>query len=201
MKKINVLLLAALSLTCACAILGNKSSVDVYYRADVPTHPGKVIVFPVLGFDGRKTEGTRNMELSLLGKWADTYGKGNIIPVGPALEQLAGSGGFAQLVKSLDASSSVEQLHQDPRIREAIGSVTSALGGAYLGMAVLSGGQQGFDAGQEVRLHIGLFDVQNMTWKWITKAVAKKGKVGRWELTSADLINSSFKEITVQIEK
>jgi hypothetical protein len=134
-----------------------KSAVDVYYRGDLDTQTSKVIVFPLLSFEGKKAEGAKNVELAALAKWADMYGKENIIPAGPLLEELAGSGGFMDFIKALDNTSAVEQTHQNPHIREMLSTITEKLGNYNIAIAVIDGGQQDFDAGRPVRLHIGFF--------------------------------------------
>jgi len=194
MKKMKFSLIGLVLLTCACAMLQPKPVVSVYYRSDINTQSSKVIVFPLLSFEGKKTEGTKNVELGILNQWAEIAGKANIIPAGPALEQLP-SATLLTFIKSIDTASSVEQLSQNPKIKEAIGMITSKLGNYNLALAIIDGGEKEFAAGSEVRLHIGLFDSQNMTWKWITKAVTRKGKLSRWEVASTTLVQDSFKEI------
>jgi len=195
MKKTGIVIGALSALACGCAMLQPQSAVEVYYRSDLDTQTGKVIVFPLLSSDGRKAEGAQNVELSMLGKWADMYGKTNIIPAGPVLEQLAGNDGFQEFIKALDNTSAVEQTHQNPRIREVVSAITGKLGNYNLALAIIDGGPQEFNAGKEIRLSIGFFDSRNMTWKWITKTGARKGKLGRWEMASSNMVNSSFKEI------
>ncbi len=197
MKKIWTIAGMALILS-SCATLGPKSPVDVYYRSDLATAAGKIIVFPVLSFDGRKNTGARGVEMALLSKWSALYGVSNIIPAGPAFEKLSGSAGFAALIRSLDNMSALEQIHQNPEIRDALASIALLLGGSNLGFALIEGGEREYNSGGMVHLNIGFFDVRNLTWKWITKASARKNSIGRWELSSSEMVSKSFKEIEIK---
>jgi hypothetical protein len=182
-------------LASSCATLGPKSPVEVYYRSDLATVTGKVIVFPVMSFDGKKATGARGVEMALLSKWSGLYGVANIISAGPAAEKLSGSAGFTALIGSLDNTSAVEQIHQNPQISDALAAIASLLGRNNLGFALIEGGEREFDSGGTVYLSVGFFDVRNLTWKWITKTSAKKGPMGRWELSSSEMVGKSFKEI------
>jgi hypothetical protein len=195
MKKIGLILIGLAGFTAACALVQPKSVVDVYYRGDLNTQTSKVIVFPLLDLSGKKVTGARNVEMSLLSKWADAYGKENIIPAGPVIEQLAGNANFMEFIKSLDNTSAVEQLHQNPRIREVLSAITDKLGNYNIAVALIDGGSQDFESGKQIHLNIGYFDTKNLTWKWITKTSTVKGKLGKWELSANGMVNDSFKEI------
>ncbi len=182
----------------SCATLGPKTPVEVYYRSDLATVPGKVIVFPVMSFDGRKPAGARGVDMALLSRWSGLYGVSNILPAGPAMQELSGNSGFTALIGSLDNTSAVEQVHKSPRIRDALAAIASLLGRNNLGFSLIEGGEREFDSGGTVYLSIGFFDVRNLTWKWIAKTSAKKGPGGRWELSSSEMVSKCFKEIEVK---
>lgn len=82
------------------------------------------------------------------------------------------------LVKSSDDISAIEQMYKDKQVRDFIGQITGAMGRYNFAFALVSGDERSYDARQDVRMHLGLFDVRNLTWKWITKVVDKKGVVG-----------------------
>jgi hypothetical protein len=64
----------------------------------------------------------------------------------------------------------------------------------HFALAIVSGGEKEYNAGQSVYLHLGLFDVKNFTWRVITKIEIKKGNspLAKWEIDSQQAIHSSI---------
>jgi len=194
MKSLRLAVAGLIVCSCACAILQPKPTVQVYYRADLETKGDKLIIMPLLSFDGKKAEGVKNVELALLEQWNGIYGKANIIPAGPALAQLPDST-LAELVKSLDTASAVEQIASDGKLKDAVRMITGKIGGYNMGVAMIDANDKDFISGKPVHLNIGIFDTRNMTWKWIAKGVTEKGRLGRWEMASAMLVRENFKAV------
>ena len=177
----------------SCASVGPKP-VLLYSRPDIKSTTDKVIIFPPVDFQGNRSEGAKEITMQVQGGWAEMYGAANVIPVGPLLDQLKSltSPFYSKLVKSLDNTSAIEQLHKDKQVRDFIGHVTENFGQHNFALALVMGDAHSYDAQQEVRLHLGFFDVRNLTWKWITKVVDKKGIVGNWKTSSAMMVSKSF---------
>ena len=51
-----------------------------------------------------------------------------------------------------------------------------------------------------MRIHLGYFDSENLTWRWITKIEDTKGTIGDWRATSNMMVNNSF-DIAAKLEK
>ena len=185
-----------------CVTLGPKPEV-VYHRADLKTKTKKVIVFPTTDFTGKKSPGAQDIDKVVVAGWTNLYGAKNVIPAGPVLEQLTKVGGkdtYSKLISSLDNVSAVEQLHKNEEVRKLIGEITSKLGNYNFSLAIVNGGKQEFDQKQPVRIHLGYFDSENLTWRWITKIEDTKGTIGDWRATSNMMVNNSF-DIAAKLEK
>jgi hypothetical protein len=166
-----------------------------YQRPDLKEPVKKLIVFPVTNFEGIQDANSKKIESAFIGKWSELYGKDNVVPGGPVIFKLMETQGkdtYGQFISSLDNVSAIEQLHKNPKIREFISQVTSKLGQYHLALAIVRGDENSYNAKSEVHLHIGVFDTQNMTWKWITKITDQKGKIGNWTTSSLAMVNNSF---------
>jgi hypothetical protein len=185
----------------ACSSFGPKPQV-VYHRPDIKSQATKVIILPVTDFAGKKTDGAKDIEMGIVSGFASMYGQENIIPAGPVIEKLNQSMGdrYGSFIKTLDATSAIEQMHKDPKMREYISKVTSTVGDYNLAVAIVDGGKAEYEAGTPVHIHLGYFDTKNLTWKWITKIEDKKGPIGNWVASSTAMVTNSF-ETAKKVDK
>jgi len=194
MKLICALLV--LTTLASCGTFGPKPE-TVYTRPDLKTKVSKLIVFPVTDFEGKQSEGANKLDSAVASAWADLYGKEKVVPGGTVLYKLIQSQGkdsYKKIISAADDTSMVEQLHKNKKIREFIKKVTSKFGNYHFAFAITDGGSKTFDNGQPVRLHVGLFDSANLTWKWITKIQDKKGTLsfGGYDASSMSMVSNSF---------
>ena len=190
----NLLVLSFVLFFVSCSMLGPKPH-TAYHRKDIKEPVKKLIVFPVTNFQGVQDSNSKKVEAAFVGKWGELYGENNVIPGGPVIFKMMESMGketYGEFITSLDNTSAIEQLHKNPKIREFITQVTSKLGQYHFALAIIKGDEKTYDAKNEVNLHIGVFDTQNLTWKWITKITDKKGIVGNWTASSLTMVNNSF---------
>ncbi len=186
----------------SCSMLGPKPH-TVYHRKDIIQPVKKLIVFPVTNFKGIQDGNSKKVETTFVGKWAEIYGKKNVVPGGPIifkLMEIHGKDTYGQFISTLDKTSAIEQIHKNPKIREFISVVTSKLGQFHFALAIVSGNEKIYDAKKQVHLHIGVFDSENLTWKWITKITDKKGTFGNWTASSLAMVNNSF-ELVKKLEE
>lgn len=166
-----------------------------YTRPDIQRPVQKLVVFPVTNFQGIQDDNAKSVEVSFTGKWAELYGKENVVPGGPVVFKLMeqmGKDTYGKFISSLDNVSALEQLHKDEKVREFLSTVTKQFGGYHFALAIVNGSKEAYDNKTPVNVHIGLFDSQNMTWKWITKIEDKKGMWGDWRASSQMMVTNSF---------
>ena len=190
----KLILFLVLMSSISCSVLGPKPE-TAYFRKDITEPIKKLIVFPVTNFAGIQDENSKKVEATFVGKWAELYGKENVVPGGPVIFKLMESQGpdtYGKFIGSLDDVSLVEQIHKNPKIREFISQVTSKLGQYHFALAIVAGDEKAYNDKKEVRIHIGVFDTQNLTWKWITKITDKKKFIGNWSASSMLMVNNSF---------
>ena len=89
----------------------------------------------------------------------------------------------------------VEQISKNETAKKFVSQVTDKFGNFQFALAIVSGGEAEYNAGQKIYLHIGLFDTKNLTWRLITKIETQKGAVGNWKVASQSMISNSFEEI------
>lgn len=194
MKKMNALLCVALVvLLNACGSFGPKPQV-VYHRPDVKIPAeSKLIVFPAMTFAG-KTDIDNGLKGSIASGWGDFYGD-KAIPAGEVVIQVAKKAKFdlMKLVQAMDNVSYLEQtLKKDRRFKKFISLITKKLGNYDLAMTLVHGNEKIYNAGQDVRIHLGYFNTKTLTWKWITKIQDKKGPIGNWTAAYGQLVSNSF---------
>jgi len=132
MKNLSLLLMFAL-LASSCAMFGPKPQV-MYHRADIKTVTNKLIIFPTTDFTGKVSEGANSINNSIISSWAN----------------LGGKDAYLNIIKALDNTSMVEQLHKNPKIREFVSVLTSKLGNYNFALAIISDGATEFDAKKPV---------------------------------------------------
>lgn len=196
MKTLLITLLGTLLLS-SCAMFGPKPKV-AHHRPDIKTKINKLIIFPTTNFSGEVTEGAKSVNTSIISSWGNMYGTEKVIPAGPVIEKLVskmGKDAYMKIVKSLDNMSLVEQLHKNAKIRKFISAITSKFGNYNFALALISGGEKEYDGKKPVNLNIGMFDTENLTWKWITKIETTKGLFGNWMAASGSMVSNSFNRI------
>jgi hypothetical protein len=196
MKKSFFTAIAILLLT-SCSAIGPKVHV-AHDRSDLDVTINKIILFPTTDFSGKVTEDAKEINLSIISGWGGVYGADKTIPAGIVIEKIANSMGnsvYSKFISGIDNVSQIEQTISDPKVKKFVNEIAEKLGNYQFAVAIISGGKTQFDAGQEVHLHLGLFDTKNMTWRLITKAEEKKGLVGNWKAESQMMIAKSFNEI------
>ncbi len=194
MKKLNALLCVALVvLLNACGTFGPKPEV-VYHRPDVKIPAeSRLIVFPAMTFAG-KTDIDKGLKGSIASGWSDFYGS-KAIPAGDVVIQVAKKAKFDlnKLVQAMDNASYLEQnLKKDRRFKKFIKLLTQKLGNYDLAMTLVHGNEAIYNAGNNIRLHLGYFNTKTLTWKWITKIQDKKGTLGNWTAAYGALVSNSF---------
>lgn len=177
-----------------CSSVGPKPQV-IYHRPDVKSTTNKVIAMPVTDFSGKRSTAAKAIEPQVLAGWAKMYGKSRVVPSGPVVDQLSGdyADQYLKLLQTVDDVSAIEQMHQNPKFRDLIAKITGTVGAANLAFAIVNGGSTEYDNGQPVNLHLGFFDVRNMTWKWITKVEDTKSMFfGKFEVSAMQMVSNSF---------
>lgn len=188
----SVLALLPFLILTSCSLLAPKPEVTLH-RPELHNRT-KVVVMPVTDFNGNRTEGSKGIEALALKNWAGIYGRKNVIPGGPVIEKVNQATGakYVELLKTIDEASAAEQAGKSTVIAEYIKAVTAKAGNFNLAFTIVEGGPDQYQAGEVVRVHLGLFDTKAMTWKWITKLEDKKGIFGDWRATSVAMVSNSF---------
>jgi hypothetical protein len=196
MKKLYSLSLIVLFLS-SCSSFGPKTQI-LYERPDLTTKLEKVVIFPTTDFQGKSSEGSKSVEMSINASWTNIYGSDKTIPAGPAIAKISdgiGNDFYKNFITALDDVGAVEYIAQNETAKKFISEVTDKFGTAQFAIAIISGGEVEYNAGQPIHLHIGLFDANSLSWKLITKIEAKKVLIGNWKITSQSLVANSFDEI------
>ena len=189
--------LTALTFLASCSAFGPKPHV-LYDRPDLDTKVSKIIIFPTTDFSGKTNEGLKSVDLSINAGWAGAYGSDKVIPAGIVIEKISSNIGkefYKKFISSLDNVSAIEQILQSESVKKFVSEVTGKFGNFQFALAIVSGGEAEYNAGQKIYLHIGLFDTKNLTWRLITKIETQKGAVGNWKIASQAMIFNSFEEI------
>lgn len=184
-------LFALTVLSTGCSLLAPKPQV-VYHRPELQNR--KIVIMPVTDFEGNRTEGAKSVEALAMKNWAGVFGRKNVIPGGPAVEQINKATGakYVEFLKSLDEMSTQEQQGQSSMLREYVKAVSAKTGNYNLAFTIVEGGPDQYKAGEVVRIHLGIFDTKALTWKWITKLEDKKGMFGDWKAASLAMLSNSF---------
>ncbi len=193
MKNFVIATLLILSIA-SCSSFGPKPQL-IYDRADINTKINKIIIFPTSDFSGKASEGSKSIDFSINAGWAGVYGSNKVIPAGIVIEKISNSIGnnfYGKFVTTLDNVSAIEQISRNENIKKFAGEIIGKFGEFPFALAIVSGGETEYNAGQPVSLHIGLFDAKNLTWRLITKIEIKKGSVGNWKMASQAMILKSF---------
>lgn len=196
MKKLFALILVTLFLS-SCSSFGPKLHV-LYDRPDLETKLNRVVIFPTTDFNGKSSEGSKSVDMSINAAWSNIYGSNKTVPAGLAIAKISdgiGNDFYKKFILALDNVSAVEQIAKNETAKKFVSEVTNQFGTAQFALAIISGGEAEYNSGNPVYLHIGLFDANSLTWRLITKIEAKKGAVGNWKLASQNLVSNSFAEI------
>jgi len=196
MKKLCSLALLAIFLS-SCSSFGPKTHV-LYERSDLNNKASKIIIFPTTDFNGKISEGSKSIDMSINAGWAGAYGSDKVIPAGIVIEKISDKLGnvfYKKFISALDKVSMVEQIAKNETAKKFVSQVTDKFGNFQFALAIVSGGEAEYNKGDKIYLHIGLFDTKNLAWRLITKIETQKGAVGNWKLASQAMISNSFEEI------
>ncbi len=193
MKVGGKILLSSALVFAGCSSLGPKPHV-MYHRPDLGVADRHVIVLPTITPSGERTKEAKDLDTAILSGWSEMYGAKNAIPIGLLFDEINRNdpGILRKLVVSMDAVSLVEQLHKDPKINQAVSTITNKFGKFNFGAALIVGNASDYENKREIRIHLGLFDSGALTWKWITKIADTKGPYGNWTAASSLMVTNSF---------
>lgn len=166
----------------------------VYHRPDLPKVENKIILFPTLDFNGKKSKGAIEINNKIQASWSNLYGADRVLSADLISDEISKKfpDFYINLIKSIDNISIIEQLHKNQKIRDALSEITAKLGNHHLGFSIINGGSEEFSQDKKISIHTGIFDTKNLTWKWITKIEDKKDKISNWDIFHSTLIANSF---------
>ena len=196
MKKLCTAVLLVLFIS-SCSSLTPKPHV-LYERPDLNVKASKIIIFPTTDFNGKSSAGSKSIDLSINSSWAVIYGADKVIPAGFAIEKISstlGNNFYQEFISALDNVSAVEQIAKNKTAKKFITKVTNKFGKFQFALAIISGGEAEYNAGQKIYLHVGLFNTSNLTWRLITKIETQKTPIGNWKVASQAMIHNSFDAI------
>lgn len=156
--------------------------VQVYLRPDVHTEESKILVFPILLFDGTKIR-TSNAEYSnpladalSSKKWSSALGSENTTTIPRLLlDKIPGAyDAINVLIAKLDTTSAIEQT---TGLTQFLGALTSQFGDGALAFALVLQDEKEYARTKKVQVNMGLFDTKKLTWKWITKHTYAQGAI------------------------
>lgn len=197
---------SSLALISACSFLNTGPQPHVVYeRPEFNNKVDKLVVFPTTDFQGQENKQTRIVDASVNGQWVGVYGEKNVIPGGFVIKTVANKANkkaYLKFINTLDNVSAIEQVLNSFELKRFVSLLTDKIPSKvkektkyHFALAIMSGGEEEYNAGNPVYLHLGLFDVEHFTWRVITKIEIKKGKspLSKWHIDSQQAINNSFK--------
>ena len=214
-KYINIYISLALISACSFLNTGSQPSV-IYERPEFNNKVDKLVVFPTTDFQGQENKQTRIVDASVNGQWVGIYGEKNVIPGGFVIKTVANKANkkaYIKFIKTLDNVSTIEQALNSAELKQFVSLLADNIPSEakekakyHFALAIMSGGEEQYNAGNPVYLHLGLFDVEHFTWRVITKIEIKKSTspLAKWHLDSQQAINNSFKyfeEMNKSIQK
>ena len=177
-----------------------------YSRPDIETDVSAVIVFPTTTPDGEVNTATQLIGVSIYSKWSSIYGK-KAIPTGPDIEQLLKQKNireaYVKVVSTLDNVSVLEQTLRNENVRKFFNLLIEELKigkDSRIALSIMFGTEKGYDKDEPVYVNIGLFDVNNLTWKLITKTESKKGTITTFKVDYNGIVNQHFSNIKENVE-
>lgn len=176
----NVLVRGLACLMLGAAGCGGASVRVATLRADVETSQSKVVVLPLLLFDGRRIKpgnaayANPVADERLVAEWATDLGAGNSVSIPKdVLDAIPGStDGLNTLIGHLDASGTLARTTTLTSFLQAI--ATRFVDGA-LAFALVREDEAEFKSGKVVHVHLGLFDAKSLAWKWVVRGSWSSG--------------------------
>jgi hypothetical protein len=206
LKISKYILCSSLAVISACSLVSKGPQPNVVYeRPDLTNKVEKLIIFPTTNFEGQETKETKAFDASINGSWIKVYGKDKVIPAGVIIKKVVDSTGknsYNGFINTLDNVSSIEQVLNNTNFKKFVSTLTDKISDVskskteyHFALAIISGGEKEYNAGQPVYLHLGLFDVKNFTWRVVTKIEIKKSNspLAKWQLDSQQAIHNSIK--------
>jgi len=194
MKRFISLCLS-LAFGIGCATTGN---INVLTRDGIDTSNSKIVVFPLLLWDGKQITSANSSYSNPLADgviaktWTSGVGKDNIVVVPrQAIDRIPRAyEAMNIIVHSFDAASSVERSGD---LSGFIDTVTSQFGDGAMAIALVSADKASYEKSGSIRLNMGLFDMKRLSWRWITKNAYTKGMVPiPYEKIVQDLVDQSY---------
>lgn len=189
----------------ACSV---KHAQMIYHRPDIETNVSAVVVLPTTTASAEVNKSTKMVATSIQSGWSKIYGK-KAIPAGPAMEQLLKNENtkqaYLKLISTLDKTSAIEQVLNNAGVKQLLDSLTKDLklgANARIAVSLMRGTEEGYDKGSPVYINVGLFDLNSLTWKVITKTESEKsGKISNFKLDYNGIIKGHFATIEESVEK
>ena len=157
----------------------------VYSRDELKTNTKMILVIPTMNWSGKVSEVANELSIVVTNQWMSHYGDSKVIPL-PAQFAKQHEKAFADLIKKADRVSGVEQQVNNAGIlqealKTLLTTITKQFGNVNLAFTMCDATPAQYEAGKKVRLHVGYFDTENMTWKVITKLSTQKEEKSAWE--------------------
>ena len=204
MKKIFVAFMCIFA--CFLQACSTKYAQISYSRPDIETDVSAVFVFPTTTHDGEVNTATQLVGASIYSKWSSIYGK-KAIPTGPDIEQLLKQKNireaYMKVVSTLDNVSVLEQTLRNENVKKFLNLLIEELKigkDSRIALSIMFRTEKGYDKGEPVYVNIGLFDVNNLTWKLITKTESKKGTITTFKVDYNGIVNQHFSSIKKNVE-
>jgi hypothetical protein len=158
------------------------SKVDLFVRKDVDTSKSRIIVFPMLLWDGKALSAANSsysnpmVDAALTKDWAAELGADSTVSIPKiALDKIPGSyQAMSAFIKSLDGVSAVEQ---SSKLTSFLQAISKQFGDGAFALALVTDDEAGFKAKKSLQVNMGLFDTKTLTWKWIAKTEEKASLV------------------------
>lgn len=197
-------LLAAVSL----AAMGC-GGVQLNLRRNVDTANSKVVVLPVLLYDGHKiapanaSYANPGADEMLAREWSMNVGAANTVAVSKSvLDAIPGAdNGVNELIAGINESAPPRPAGKDSEFLQAL--ATRFVDGA-VAFALVDENETSYKSTRHVRLILGLFDAKGLAWKWTTTHAYGPGLFGMFTDTIPyqsvvdKLVAESFAEVKEQ---
>lgn len=199
----NVFVNGVVSLLLGTVGCGGASVRVASLRPDVETSQSKVVVLPLMLFDGRRirpgngTYANPVADQRLAAEWSTDLGAGASMAVSKdVMDAIPGStDGINTLIGQLDARGSLEKTTALTSFLQVI--ATRFVDGA-IAFALVLEDEREFKATHAVSVNMGLFDAKTLSWKWVTKGSYSIGMFDdevSYQTAVKNLIGESFAEL------
>jgi hypothetical protein len=172
-------------------------------RPDVDTSQSKVVVLPMLLFDGQKIR-ARNAEYAnpvaderLAAEWSSDLGSGNSMAVSKGvLDAVPGAtDGINTLIGNLDATGT---LARTTELTSFLQTMSTKFVDGAVAFALVLEDEAEYRTAKVVHVNMGLFDAKTLAWKWVTKGSYSSGLFSAdvsYQTAVKNLVGASFAEL------